>query len=100
MSLRNAFAHGSLSSDDTTVWLSYFEGIPRKQELTDDYLSDVETTLLQAYNSAIALEQKIGLITLSSNHEAAEPGAAPNGGPVTPPENSKATEGPPSVCHE
>jgi len=65
MSLRNAFAHGTLSSDDKTVWLSYFEGTPRKQELTDDYLSDVETTLLQAYNGVFALAQKIGVVTLT-----------------------------------
>jgi hypothetical protein len=72
MSLRNAFAHGTLSSDDKTVWLSYFEGTPRKQELTDDFLSEVETTLLQAHNSVFALEQKIGLVTLSGNDGAAE----------------------------
>ena len=72
MSFRNAFAHGTLSSDDKTVWLSYFEGSPRKQELTDEFLSDVETILLQAYNTVFDLEQKIGMVTLTGNHEAAE----------------------------
>jgi hypothetical protein len=68
MSLRNAFAHGTLSFDDKTVWLSYFEGTPRKQELTDDFLSDVELTMLQAYNSVFALAQKIGFVTVTSKH--------------------------------
>lgn len=59
MSLRNAFAHGTLSSDDKTVKLSYFEGRPREQELTDEFLSDVESTLLKAYNCALALSKNM-----------------------------------------
>lgn len=62
MSFRNAFAHGTLSSDDKTVWLSYFEATPRKQELTDEFLSEIETTLLQANNAVSDLSQKIGLV--------------------------------------
>ncbi len=97
MSLRNAFAHGTLSSDDKAVGLSYFEGTPRKQELTDDFLSDVETTLWRAYNSVFALAQKIGVVTFTGNHEAAEPAAPPNGGPAAPSGTSGVPEGPPSV---
>lgn len=61
MSYRNAFTHGSLLSDDKTVWLSYFEGGPRKQELTDAFLTEVETTLNTAWNECFALAQKMGV---------------------------------------
>jgi hypothetical protein len=61
MSIRNAFTHGTLASDDKTVKLSYFEGMPREQELTDEFLSDVETTMFKAYNCAQALAQKMGI---------------------------------------
>ena len=42
MSVRNAFAHGKISSDDQRIWLSFFEGTPRKVELTDEYLTEIE----------------------------------------------------------
>ena len=60
MSVRNAFAHGRLSSDDKTVWLSFFEGTPRKVELTDDYLTKVETLLRKALDKTFELGVKIG----------------------------------------
>jgi len=60
MSVRNAFAHGRLSSDDKRVWLSFFEGTPRKEELTDDYLTKVETLLRKAFDKAFELAVKIG----------------------------------------
>ena len=60
MSVRNAFAHGRLSSDDKRVWLSFFEGTPRKEELTDDYLTKVETLLGKAFDKAFELAVKIG----------------------------------------
>ncbi len=50
MRFRNAFAHGTLSSDGTRVWLSYFEGGPKKQELTDEYLRKVEVVLSNAFH--------------------------------------------------
>ena len=67
MSFRNAFTHGKLSSDATRVWLSFFEGAPRKEELTDDYLTKVETSLRTAYEKAFALAIKIGATQLSEN---------------------------------
>lgn len=67
MSLRNAFAHGKLSSDATRVWLSFFEGTPRKQELTDDYLTSVETTLRTAFDRVFALSVHIGATTLAES---------------------------------
>jgi len=60
MSARNAFAHGRFSSDQEHVWLSYFEGTPRKQELTDEYLTQIETLLREAVSKAYALAVKIG----------------------------------------
>lgn len=65
MSLRNAFAHGKLSSDGKAVWLSYFEGKPHKQELTDQYLSDVESELNSAWNCCFALAQKMGAVSVA-----------------------------------
>ena len=66
MSFRNAFAHGALSSDGEKVWISYFQGAPRKEELTDDYLTRMEITLLDAHEQALALLQKIGASRLAS----------------------------------
>ena len=60
MSARNAFAHGRFSSDQEHVWLSYFEGTPRKQELTDEYHTEIETLLREAVSKAYALAVKIG----------------------------------------
>ena len=45
MSVRNAFAHGNLSSNEKQAWLSFFEGRPRKEELTDEYLTNIEGML-------------------------------------------------------
>jgi hypothetical protein len=67
MSLRNAFTHGKLSSDATRVWLSFFEGTPRKQEVTDEYLTQVEAWLRTAYDNAFDLAIKIGATKLSEN---------------------------------
>ncbi len=60
MSVRNAFAHGRLSSDDKRVWLSFFEGRPRKEELTDDYLTNIEALLRKGFDMAFELTVKIG----------------------------------------
>jgi hypothetical protein len=61
MSRRNAFAHGKLSSSDKAVWISYFEGGPRKQELTDQFLTEVESTLRSACEQCLALGRKMGV---------------------------------------
>jgi hypothetical protein len=71
MSFRNAFTHGTLSSDDTRVWLSYFQGNPRKEELTDDYLTRVETTLYNAHEQTVMLSQKIGASKQVASDESA-----------------------------
>jgi len=56
-----AFAHGTLSSSDKAVWISYFEGGPRKQELTDQFLTEVESTLRSACEQCLALGRKMGV---------------------------------------
>ncbi len=53
MSARNAFAHGKISSDDKRVWLSFFSGTPQKQELTDEYLTEIETLLRVAFRQDV-----------------------------------------------
>jgi hypothetical protein len=55
MSVRNAFAHGKISSDDKRVWLSFFAGTPQKVELTDEYLTDVETLLRAGFDKTLHL---------------------------------------------
>jgi hypothetical protein len=71
MSYRNAFTHGTLSSDGARVWLAYFQSTPRKEELTDDYLTRVETTLFEAHQQTFALSQKIGATQLIPANEKA-----------------------------
>jgi len=67
MSVRNAFAHGRFSSDDKRVWLSFFEGLPRKEELTDDYLTKIETLLRTGFDKAFELAVKIGATKPAEN---------------------------------
>jgi hypothetical protein len=67
MSVRNAFAHGTFCSDENRVWLSYFEAIPREKELTDEYLTDIETLLRIAFDKTFTLTQKIGATKLAKD---------------------------------
>lgn len=69
MSHRNAFAHGTLSADTNRVWLSYFERQPRKSELTDEFLTEVESTLRNAHDATFALAQRIGTVKQSGSQE-------------------------------
>src|SRR6266480_3125159 len=65
MSVRNAFAHGKISSDDKRAWLSFFEGTPRKVELTDEYLSEIEGLLRITFDKTFALAVAIGATKLA-----------------------------------
>jgi hypothetical protein len=67
MSVRNAFAHGKLSSDDKRVWLSFFQGTPRKVELADEYPTEVETLLRAAFDKTFALAVKTGATKLAES---------------------------------
>jgi len=67
MSARNAFAHGKISSDDKRVWLSFFSGTPQRQELTDEYLTEIETLLRVAFDKTFGLAVKIGATKPAEN---------------------------------
>ena len=60
MSMRNAFAPGKFPSDGKRVWLSYFQGATCRKELTDDYLTAVETLLMKAFDNVSQPAVKIG----------------------------------------
>lgn len=49
MQYRNAFTHGTLSTDGRRVKLAYFEGEPRSVFLDDEYLMKVEAVLGEAW---------------------------------------------------
>ncbi len=71
MSFRNAFTHGKLSSDETRVWLSYFESTPREEELTNEYLTRVEVSLRTANEKAFAIAIKSGATQQSEDNREA-----------------------------
>jgi hypothetical protein len=73
MSFRNAFAHGELSSDGSKVWLSYFERSPKEQELTDEFLTLVETALFETHDALKELALKTGTNLASSDDEPKKP---------------------------
>ena len=49
MSTRNAFAHGTISTDGRRVKLAYFKGAPCAKFLDDEYFTQVETTLNRCF---------------------------------------------------
>ena len=66
MSWRNAFIHGKLSCPDgKSVWLSFFEGGPQKKELTDEFLTEVESFLRVGYEACFKMILKMGITKMS-----------------------------------
>ena len=64
MSFRNAFTHGRIRGEAKgRVFLSYFKVSPKDVELTDEFLTHVETTLQSASNKADALLERLKLAT-------------------------------------
>lgn len=59
MRYRNAFTHGQLASDGTTVTLSYFQGSPKSVVVDDSYLSKIETDLIELCDALIKLQNKL-----------------------------------------
>lgn len=59
MSARNAFAHGSVSTDGRRVKLAYFEGAPVTKFLDDEYFAALEATL----NRCFAVTQEVAFST-------------------------------------
>jgi hypothetical protein len=79
MSVRNAFAHGTFTSDDKTVSLSYFEGQPKTQELTDDYLRKIEKILWDAWQATFQLAVKTGTTKMLNPSEERPPDVGESG---------------------
>ena|SRR6266571_4458520 len=69
MFCRNAFAHGDFHTDSQKVWLRYFEGRPCEKELTDDYLTEVESIFSRAADELFGLKASIGAIQLPNRNE-------------------------------
>ena len=67
MAFRNAFTHGHLLVEHEAVFLAYFEGRPRKQELTDEFLIKVEETLTQTYHSMEDIAVRSGTTTRTTS---------------------------------
>jgi hypothetical protein len=64
ISFRNAFTHGRMYGDAKgRVFLSYFKGSPKDVEITDEYLTHVETTLQSASDKTTALLERLKLAT-------------------------------------
>ncbi len=55
MRFRNAFAHGTISTDGRKVKLAYFEGGPQARILEDTYLGEVE----KALNDGFGITHKV-----------------------------------------
>jgi hypothetical protein len=60
ISLRNAFAHGTLAADGESVLLSYFEDKPKHEKLSDEYLTQIQIDLNRALELAFRLSVKSG----------------------------------------
>jgi hypothetical protein len=60
ISYRNAFTHGSFSTDGRIVKLRYFEGTPQIKTLDDEYLEKIESTLKRCWNQVDHLSVSIG----------------------------------------
>lgn len=65
ISHRNAFVHGTFSSDGRRVKLAYFEGAPRSKYLDDEYLAAVEEDFVSCFHAAHRLAYATGAQRLS-----------------------------------
>ena len=62
MSARNAFAHGTLSTDGRKVKLAYFEGGPREKFLDDNYFDKIEHAINNGFSTTREVAIKTGAI--------------------------------------
>jgi hypothetical protein len=60
MHCRNAFTHGTFSTDGNTVWLDYYQGEPKRRELTDAYLAEVQQNIGLAISQTLQLAGLLG----------------------------------------
>jgi hypothetical protein len=68
MSYRNAFAHGVMSTNGEIVRLKYYEGGTKIKTLDDDYLSEIERDLNQAFETTMNISFKIGALIKHDNN--------------------------------
>jgi hypothetical protein len=62
MQFRNAFAHGELQTDLQKVWLTFFQGSPKKEELSDVYLTQIESTMRFVEEKTFTIGAETGAI--------------------------------------
>lgn len=55
MALRNAFTHGTLSTDQRRVKLSWFESQPKEKFVTDEWLTEIEETFNRCFSIGMKL---------------------------------------------
>ena len=60
MSYRNAFAHGVMSTNGEIVRLKFYEGGNKTKTIDDDYLSEIEKDLNQAFEMTMKIAFQIG----------------------------------------
>jgi hypothetical protein len=62
MSYRNAFTHGTMSTNGEIVKLKFYEGNPKIKTIDDDFLNEIENDLNKAFQMTFELATKIGAI--------------------------------------
>lgn len=62
MSYRNAFTHGTMSTNGDVVKLRYYEGTPKIKKIDDDFLTEIEKDLNQAFNLTYKIELESGAV--------------------------------------
>jgi hypothetical protein len=62
MSYRNAFTHGTMSTNGDIVKLKYFEGGPKIKIIDDNYLTEMEKDINLAFDITMEIAYKIGAI--------------------------------------
>lgn len=62
MKYRNAFTHGEVRQTQRGVFLKYFEGQPREEELTDTYWEQVQADFEEADKKVMLMLMKLGAV--------------------------------------
>ena len=62
MSYRNAFTHGTMSTNGEIVKLKYYEGGPKIKTIDDNYLTEIEQNLKATFDLTMKVAFQIGAI--------------------------------------
>jgi hypothetical protein len=62
MRYRNAFAHGEVHQTPKGVFLKYFEGQPREEELTDAYWDRVQADFEETHQFVMLMLKRLGAL--------------------------------------